>query len=123
MNTAPKKEQDAAENLLHTVDTLAGIAADHSGHLGSTVAQTDHNAEIVMGGTGDDVANRNGNEGNGAKENALNGAEEGACTGNVQQVNQGVLPAGQRDKVHAVLLCVGGSLAVIGTKDPDTELA
>ena len=76
-----------------------------------------------MHGAADDVADGDGEEGDGAEQDALNGPEDGAGARDVQQVDETVLPAPHGDVVHAVLLGVGGGLPVVGAEDPFAEFA
>ena len=76
-----------------------------------------------MHGAADDVGDGDGNERDGPEQNALDGSKDGAGTCDVEQVDQGVLPASHGNVVHAVLLGVGGSLTVVGSKDLFAELA
>ena len=120
---ADEQEQQAQEYVIHRVDALVGVLFNHIRHLGAAVAQADHAAEVVVHGAADDVADGDGDEGNGSKEDALDGSEDGASACNVQKVDKAVLPAAHRDVVNAVLLGVRGSLTVIGSKDVLAELA
>ena len=118
---AHQQKHDAHKNIIELINALGGIAADHLGHLGAAVTQADHAGEIVVHSAADDVADGNGQKCDGPEQNALDGPDDGAGTGNVQQVNQAVLPALHGDKVHAVFLGVGGGLAIIRTEHLFTE--
>ena len=76
-----------------------------------------------MHGAADDVADRDGDERDGPKQNTLDGSEDGAGARDVQQVDETVLPASHGDVVHAVLLRVGRGLPVVGAKDLFAEFA
>ena len=76
-----------------------------------------------MHGAADDVADGDGDERDGPEQNALDGPEDGACTCDVQQIDEAVFPASHGDVVHAVLLRVGGGLPVVGAEDLFTEFA
>ena len=69
-----------------------------------------------MHGAADDITDGDGNKGDGTKEDALDGAKDRAGTCNVQQIDQHILPLGHGHIVHTVLLGIGRSLPVIGTK-------
>ena len=120
---ADKQEQQAEEDVVDRVNTLVGVLLDHVRHLGAAVAQADHAAEVVVHGAADNVAYRDGDEGDGSEQDALDGSEDGARAGDVKQVYEAVLPAAHGDVVNAVALVVRGSLAVIGTEDVLAELA
>ena len=118
---AHQQQHDAHEDIIELINALGGIAADHLRHLGAAVTQADHAGEVVVHSAADDVADGNGQKCDGPEQNALDGPDDGAGTGNVQQVNQAVLPALHGDKVHAVFLGVGGGLAIIRTEHLFTE--
>ena len=44
------------ENLIESVDFLISVSLNHLGHLGSTVTETDHTAEIVMHGSSQHIS-------------------------------------------------------------------
>ena len=116
-HSTDQQKQQAAEHLIHRVHALVAVASDHFRHLGTAVTQTDHTGEVVMGGTGNNIADGDGDESDGSKEDALNGAKDGAGTCNVQQVDKGVLPTREGDKVDAILLGICRRLTVIRFKD------
>ena len=120
---AHKQKQQADKDVVNDIDALVGVLLDHIGHLRAAVAQADHAGEVVVHRAADDVAYRDGDECDGSEQNALNGSEYGPGPGNVQQVDKAVLPAFHGNVVHAVLLGVGRSLAVVGSEDLLTELA
>ena len=122
-HSADQQQQQAQEHLIDTKNTLVGVLADHVRHLGATVTQADHAGEIVVHSTADDVADGDGKERDGPEEDALDGPDDGAGTGDVQQVDQAVLPAFHGDVVHAVLLGISGSLPVVGAEDLFAEPA
>ena len=115
-HSAHQQQQYAHEHVVELIDTLGGVAADHLGHLGAAVAQADHAGEIVVHGAADDVADGDGQKRDGPKQDALDGPEDGAGACDVQQVNEAVLPAAHGDEVNAVLLGIGGRLAVVGSE-------
>ena len=114
---AHQQKQHAHKDVVHGEDALVGVLADHFGHLGTAVTQADHTAEVVVHCTTDDVADGDGDERDGAKQDALNGAQDGACACDVQQVDQAVLPAAHGHVVHAVLLGIGGGRPVVRPED------
>ena len=120
---AHQQQKQGAEHLVNTIDALVGILADHGSHLAAAVTQADHAGEIVVHGAADDVGDGDGNERDGPEQNALDGSKDGAGTCDVEQVDQGVLPASHGNVVHAVLLGKGGSFPVVGAKDLLAELA
>ena len=122
-HSAHQQKQQGAEHLVNTIDALVGVLADHGSHLAAAVTQADHAGEIVVHGAADDVGDGDGDKCDRPKQNALNGSKDGAGTCDVEQVDQGVLPASHGNVVHAVLLGVGGSLPVVGAKDLFAELA
>ncbi len=112
-----QQEQHAHKDVVHGEDALVGVLTDHFGHLGTAVTQADHTAEVVVHCATDDVADGDGDERDGAKQDALNGAQDGACACDVQQVDQAVLPAAHGHVVHAVLLGIGGGRPVVRPED------
>ena len=114
---AHQQEQHAHKDVVHGEDALVGVLTDHFGHLGTAVTQADHTAEVVVHRATDDVADGDGDERDGAKQDALNGAQDGACACDVQQVDQAVLPAAHGHVVHAVLLGIGGGSPVVRPED------
>ena len=111
-----QQQQQAHKHVVDPVNTLVGILVDHGGHLGTAVTQADHTREVVVHGAADDITDGDGNKGDGTKEDALDGAKDRAGTCNVQQIDQHILPLGHGHIVHTVLLGIGRSLPVIGTK-------
>ena len=120
---ADQQEQQADKHVVCVVDALVAVLADHGAHLSAAVTQADHAGEIVVHGAADDVADGDGDESDGSKQDALNGSEDGAGTCDVQQVDEAVLPALHGNVVHAVLLGIGGSFPVVGAEDLFAELA
>ena len=118
-----QQQQHTHEHVVELIDPLGGVAADHLGHLGAAVAEADHAGEIVVHSTADDVADGDGQERDGPKQDALDRPEDrtGAC--DVQQVDEAIFPAAHGNEVNAVLLGVGGRLAVVRTKDLFAEAA
>ena len=76
-----------------------------------------------MNGTGEDGAEGDPQEDDGAPESALQGTEDGAEAGNVQKLDHEQLPLGQNDVVHAVVDLDGRGLPVIGAKGILHDLA
>ena len=76
------------KHVVYVVDALVAVLADHGAHLSAAVTQADHAGEVVVHGTADDVADGDGDESDGSKQDALNGSEDGAGTCDVQQVDQ-----------------------------------
>jgi len=112
-----QQQQHAHEHVVELIDPLGGVAADHLGHLGAAVAEADHAGEIVVHSTADDVADGDGQERDGSKQDALDRPEDRTGTSDIQQVNEAVFPAAHGNKVHAVLFCIGGGLPVVRAKD------
>ena len=120
---ADEEQQDAQEDVVDRVDALVGVLLDHIRHLAAAVTQADHAAHVVVHGAADDVADGDGDEGEGPEEDALDGSYDGAGARNVEKVYEAVLPAAHRDVVNAVLLGVRRSLTVVGPEHVLTELA
>ena len=118
-----QQQQEADENLIETVNLLVSVPLNHLGHLGSTVTETDHTAEVVVHSSSQHISQRNGDKGDGAKQDSLDRAKNGACTCNVQQVNEAVLPHWHWNIVYAVTLGVARCLAIIWSKDFYAKLA
>ena len=75
--------------------------------------QRHHAAQIVMSRTADHASDGNGDERDGAEQNALNGAENGACSCDIEQIDQRVLEFVHWNVVHAILQPHRRSLSVI----------
>ena len=118
-----QQQQQADEHVVKAVDPLIGVRADHSRHLGAAIPQTDHAGEIVVHGTADDVAHGDSDKRNGAKQDALDRPENRPGTGNVQQVDELILPGFHRYVVHAVLLGVSRRLSVVRAEHFFAEFA
>ena len=120
---ADEEQQDAQEDVVHREDTLVGVLLDGVRHLVAAVAQADHAAEVVVHGAAEDVADGDGDEGDGPKQDALDRSKDRARARDVKQVYEAVLPAAHGDVVNAVALVIRGSLAVIRAENVLAELA
>ena len=108
-----QEKQKAAENLVKSIDAFVAVPADHIRHLGSAVTQADHSGKIVVHGAADDVSDRNRNKGDRSKQNSLDRSKDRSGSGNIQQVDQTVLPFPHRHIIHTVLLRISRCLSVV----------
>ena len=115
-HSAHQQQHHAHKHVVELIDALGGVAADHLRHLGAAVAQADHAGEIVVHGAADDVADGDGQERDGPKEDALDRPDDGAGARDVQQVDEAVSPALHGDIVNAVFLGIGRRFAVVGSE-------
>ena len=69
-----------------------------------------------MHGAADDIADGDGQERDGPKEDALDRPDDGAGARDVQQVDEAVSPALHGDIVNAVFLGIGRRFAVVGSE-------
>lgn len=116
-HSAHQQQHHAHEHVVELIDALGGIAPDHFRHLGAAVPQADHAGEIIVHGAADDVADGDGDEGDGPEQDALDRPDDGAGACDVQQVDQAVPPALHGDEVNAVFFGVRGGLPVIRPKN------
>ena len=100
--SADQDEEEDGVSFHEAADFFAEVAADHF-RIGSTaIAQRNHACNEVMHCTGKNAAKDDPEQRGRTVECAHNGAEHRAKAGNVEQLDEEDLPAGQNDVVHAV---------------------
>ena len=102
---------------------FAGGPSHELGHLYASLADGDHAGQIIVNGSAYDAAYGDRNECNGTEEDALYGTQDRACSRDVKEVYERILPLGQGDIIDAVILLVCGSLSVIRSEGPLTDIA
>ena len=113
---AYEEKQKAAEDLVKRINTFVAVLADHIRHLRSAVAQTDHTGKVIVHRSADNVSDRDRDKRDRSEQDALDWSEYRACSRDVQQIDQTVLPPSHRYIVYTVLFRIGRSLPVVRTK-------
>ena len=109
-------DHDQKNDAEHAHDVLHRAAEVNAGDLGdgrAFVTLAHHTGEIVVDRTGEDGAEGDPQENDGAPQSALKRAEDRAKAGNVQKLDHKELPFRQDNIVHTVVDLDGRGLTVI----------
>ena len=95
-------QQEDGENQHHLLRGIAQIFAYQFGQSGTLVAQGEHTAQVVVGGSGEDTAEHNPQISNRAELSSHDGTKNRTSSSDVQKLNHKNLPTGKNEKINSV---------------------